>query len=397
MHTFGHGVSCAPWRATVLHNLLAYATPSYTRQEIGNEALDELCAKGIFRSGLLPDDGDELLVHDKSGSRYCHVIRNAEEYFCYETHNGKGLTLKLPIEELRLFDLCRANLYRSVADDLGCKSRPTNLALGIWQIGTRLIPEKGNCLFIVVEPGVNPVDVFRIPELVQYKILGVLWIGERQALANAGSRIIFHGDLVAGEGAFHSTLISEIQDMEISDSFEAYIDLDGSPPKLVINKSAIPLPCTSSGPTDGVSYFDYLMQHPRTPIACWDLYLEIHPAIGSEVGTPKWNEDRLDETAKNQITDTLRRKRAELHQAEDDPGIPECERQLLRDDVASLGEHLRQDVGISGRSRQIGSGDREKARQKVRKALSALLLHIKKQDSSVWQALQSATLMNLAF
>ena len=381
------------WRAKVLRDLWAGSEVVLLRREFDAAALRELIDLGVFRLGLLPEDGAELLLEGEGGKPgWFNVLPKGASFACYENTDVAPRTMTVGGEELRFCHLNRTGFYALVAEELGCRPHVQELSRGIWCLGKKAIPGRGNAFVLVGEPGVRAADIAITLAGLQYKVYVLLSPQEPINEPPQGERTLICGGLAIhrADGTFRSSALEDMADLELPHPCAPHIDCGGPVPKLVVGSTEVALLVQQGAPTDGVRYLEHLMDHPDTPHSCWDLYCHLRPALKDEVDGPEWNDPALDDQARRELAETLRAKRAELHEAEDDPSIPEDEVRSLRSDVEDLEQRWRKDVGLGGRSRTIKPGDRELLRQKVRKALGKVIAHVRQRHPQIGDQLAGA-------
>ncbi len=380
----------------------------------------------MLRQGFLPDNGDEVWLDVGGTASRFNVVRRGDKFTCHWLDHAHLAPLRVDAEDLRFHEVLREGFYGLVAADLGCTPRQAELAEGIWQVGTLAIPGRGKAMVVVVEPGADPVGVFTLQELTQFKLVLVLWAGPRRKLAKSEGKTILQDDLgTSGDGlTFSCAAVNEMEHVAVPGRRGSRVDLDESPPLLVVGDRDFTLPVNRMSPTDGSRYLDHLFQNPGKAISCWDLYREIHPEppvhelgeiagnhepeqedpgddkeeagtrrrrtqAGGNLISPEWSEDVLDEKAKLALRREIEQKEAALAAARK-AKAPAKGIKGMESELNSLHDYARKATGIGGRSRQIAAGHREKARQNVRKALAKVVAHVAKQDTDTGKALKLA-------
>ena len=104
----------------------------------------------------------------------------------------------------------------------------------------------------------------------------------------------------------------------------------------------------------------------------------------------KWSEESLDKRARSEFLADLRQAKAELGEIEADDMMPECEKERARNRYDALKTECGKHLNIAGKSRPLPGGDQAKNRQKVRKALKVVILHVQKQNGPAGVALATA-------
>lgn len=349
----------------------------------GTALMAQLARGGVFERGFPPETGDFIVldIDGESSDFGVHPVRG--ELVCYENREANPRTLRFSVEELTLHTLRRLAFYTLMAKDLEISGQVTELQRGIWELGRKSLPGRDRSKVIFIERGVRETDLTTCLMRDNFNTLCLLFHGAPPRQLDIPGKLIVPSQLEVVGGRFVSEIFEDLVASQSVGAVETGIDLEESPPKLWICGQEFRMPDDRGRPTLGVLYLAALFDRPRESISCWDLERLAKPRLETTVSAAMGSDQRLDEQATRELNKQISEAEAELAEIEGDPNATELE---IRD-VARLLDRLRsqkkQDTGLQGKSRLLGSSDKDKARGRVRKALDAVTAFIGKQNAEI--------------
>ncbi len=356
----------------------------------GTALMAQLAGDGVFERGFPPEIGDFIVldIDGESSDFGVHPVRG--ELVCYENREANPRTLRFSVEELTLHTLRRKTFYTLMARDLDISGQVTELHRGIWELGRKSLPGRDRSKVLFVERGIREADLILCLMRDGYNTHCLLYHGELPRQLEIPGKTTVQAMLEVRDGHFVSEIFEDLAASQKATAAETRIGLEESPPKLWICGQEFRLPDDRGRPTLGVLYLAALFDCPREPISCWDLERSAKPKLETTVSAAMGSDRRLDERAAQDLNQKIREAEAELAEIEGDPNATELE---IRD-VARLLERLRsqkkQDTGLKGQSKLLGSSDQDKARSRVRKAIAAVIRFVGQQSPEIAKALETA-------
>jgi len=350
----------------------------------------QLARDGVFERGFPPETGDFIVldIDGESSDFGVHPVRG--ELVCYENREANPRTLRFSVEKLTLHTLRRTAFYALMARDLGISGQVTELQRGIWELGRKSLPGRDRSKVIFIERGVRETDLATCLMRDNFNTLCLLSHGAPPRPLDVPGKLIVPGRLEVVGGRFVSEIFEDLAASQPAGAVETGIDLEESPPKLWICGQEFRLPDDRGRPTLGVLYLAALFDRPRESISCWDLERLGKPRLETTVTTTMGSDQRLDERATRELNKQISEAEAELAEIEGDPNATELE---IRD-VARLLDRLRsqkkQDTGLQGKSKLLGSSDKDKARGRVRKAIAAAISFVGQQSPEIAKTLETS-------
>ena len=379
------------WKNTVLRDLRSGEPCVFPACVFGAQPMAALVEAGLFRRDFPPGDGDLIGLEIDGEMAEFGVFRVRGEFHCDETRDANPRKLRYSEAELTMHTLIRERFYTMMATDLGVSAQVGELSRGIWELGRKSLPGQGRSKVIFIEDGVRESDLTLFLMRDGYNSHCLLFHGKRPQPPNIPGKTIAQAPLEVRDGRFASEIFEELAASQNPTAAETRIDLEVSPPKLWICGEEFTLPLAPVGmPTDGCGYLAHLFEHPGKSIPCWDLLCALRPALKGEVGKAKWSDESLDKRARSEFLADLRQAKAELGEIEADDTMPECEKERARNRYDALKTESGKHLNIAGKSRPLPGGDQAKNRQKVRKALKVVILHVQKQNGPAGVALATA-------
>ena len=356
----------------------------------GTALMAELARGGVFERGFPPETGDFIVldIDGESSDFGVHPVRG--ELVCYENREANPRTLRFSVEELTLHTLRRLAFYTLMAKDLGISGQVSELQRGIWELGRKSLPGRDRSKVIFIERGVRETDLATCLLRDNFNTLCLLSHGAPPRPLDVPGKLIVPGQLEVVGGRFVSEIFEDLAASQPAGAVETGIDLEESPPKLWICGQEFRMPDDRGRPTLGVLYLAALFDRPRESISCWDLERLAKPRLETTVTTTMGSDRRLDEQATRELNKQISEAEAELAEIEGDPNATEFE---IRD-VARLLDRLRsqkkQDTGLQGKSKLLGSSDKDKARGRVRKAIAAAISFVGQQSPEIAKTLETS-------
>jgi hypothetical protein len=382
-------------------------------RELGVDAVVALSDRRVIQPGFPPDSGDSLVMEHEGEAVAFSVFKIGNGYLCREERDANPRTLEgLSADELRLCRLNRVEFYRVLAGDLAIDADPVEIARGIWRIGRRTMAGLGRTCVYLVEPGFREEHLERALIRETFKVVCFLGVGALpHAEVPSGIKLVT-GIVEVRAGSFHSNIFEDLAASVDAPAAATYVDLESSPQRLVICGEEFPMLEHLGNPLVGLKYLEFLIDHPREPIAAWKLFLAANPGLNDgaramliaddsdgeegrqdqdEVITgirqtddrpelqPDWEDDLADPKALKNVRDDLAKKREQLDRLLlQQP--PERKIQELEQEISGLEDYLGAGRSSNIRARPIKHSGREKARDSVRNGLKTVIARVAKQN-----------------
>jgi hypothetical protein len=390
-------------------------------RELGADTVDTLADQRVVQPGFPPDSGDSLVLVYEGEAVAFSVFKVGNGYLCREERDANPRTLKgLSADELRLCHLNRVEFYRVLAGDLAIDADPVEVARGIWRIGRRTMAGLGRTCVYLVEPGFCEEHLERALIRESFKVVCLLGVGAMpHAEVPSGIKLVT-GIVEVRAGSFHSNIFEDLAASVGAPAAATYVDLESSPQRLVICGEEFPMLEHLGNPLVGLKYLEFLIDHPREPIAAWKLFLAANPGLNDgarsmlmaddfdgEEGEldqeavvtgirqtderpelqPGWEDDKADAKALRSVREDLARKREQLSQLHAEQ--PQSDRKIrdLEQEISRLEDYLGAGNGPKIRVRPIKHSGREKARDSVRNGLKTVIARVAKQNKERAQEL----------
>jgi len=377
------------WRHRVLSDLVAGAEIGFVGNDLTLAERKELIKNGVLANSVAPDAGSELrfLVDDKPEWRV--FIPHGDGFIAHrEDAAGKPVVLKAG--DAMIFTLNRRRVYDVVAADLSCRPDIQKLASGIWMIGAFALGNGTRARIIILERGVRPHDLADAVKALTFKCLFILSVGTTNGICDGltppSDKTIHRGILEATANAFFSNAMKESGDFVTPLPKGAYIDTSVLPPLLSIHGEQFRLPMNAGKPSDGVLLLEYLFDHPGDVFPAWELEGLVFPDRREKHGIQLGVDNRqTEETESN-----LKKEALKLGAILKDQSLPAMEIADAREELESIQEELSKARTPSGRWKQLGESDAQKATGRVRKALDKVVERVLAQNIELGQALDQA-------
>jgi hypothetical protein len=356
----------------------------------GTALMAELVRSGVFERGFPPEAGDSIVldVDGESSDFGVHPVRG--ELVCYENREANPRTLRCSVEELTLNTLRRTAFYTLMARDLEITGQVTELRRGIWELGRKSLPGRDRSKVLFIERGVRETDLILCLMRDGYNTHCLLCHGNLPRQLEIPGKTTAQAILEVRDGHFVSEIFEDLAASQKPTTAETRIVLDESPPTLWICGQEFRLPDDRGRPTLGVLYLAALFDSPRESISCWALERKVSPRL-KELSSVSFGADaRMDTRAQRELDEAIKTAKAELDEARREINVSESEIAELESEFERLLDKKQADSGKAGKSRTLGTPDKEKARQRVRKALDAVVVSVEKQSPEVGKQLRTA-------
>jgi len=377
------------WRARVLFDLVAGVEIGLVGIDLAPADRKELVHEGVLDRPVAPDAGSELrfLVDNKPEWR---VFVPQGDGFLAHSPGGAGKPVALAAVDAAIYTLNRGRFYNVVAAELSCRPEVQELASGIWMIGAFALGNGTRARVLILERGVRPNDADGAVKALTFKYLFILSAGTSSGICDGlkppPDKTIYRGILEASANAFFSNALKESGDFVTPTPKGAYIDTSTLPPLMVVHGQQFRLPMNAGKPSDGVLLLEYLFDHPGTVFSAWDLEGLVFPDRREKRGILLGVDNR-----QTQETESNLKKRAlELGEILKDQHLPAEEIEDAREELEAIQHELSKARSPSGRKKQLGESDAQKATGRVRKALDKVVDRVRDQSSELGQALDQA-------
>ena len=374
----------------------------------GVPLMAELIRAGVFERGFPPDSGDSVVIDFGEEWVAFNVFKVRDKWQCVEDRDANPRILLLKDEDLTPCTLRREAFFALMAGDLGLTGAVAQLRTGLWELGRKSRPGRDRTKVVFAEACVPWEEIALFVTQDPFRSFCVLSAATYLDIPPIGDKTVVAGLVTVKSGNFTS---SAFEDLEASGSLAASVtgvDLDSTPPKLVIMGEEFPMPIHKGSPPIGLKYLAMLIDRARESIPVWDVFLAGHPgdsdnetagdededdlAGSEEIMTggkfsdkrssirPAWEDVDMDAATRARVSRDLAAKRGELESILKRGGTAGKVITKLREDIAALEQYLNAGQGAGGRRRAIKHGDRDKARDSVRGALKTVIKHVARQS-----------------
>lgn len=375
----------------MLHDLSRGVPVEYRRYEFGQELMDGLVDEGFFVADLPPSPPQMIMLTiDGERSKFC--LFQIRDWFDCEEDEESG-TRKFTfdtLDDLRVYRLDRQKFYKRMASELKINGDVRQVACGIWHLGKRSVPGQGRAAVFFIERGVGDSVITECVVRNGINLNCFMGAGPVNQVADLAGKECVWGQLTVQSGCFSTEVFEDAAVHRPEQHPETCIDLDCTPPKLVVRGKKLDLPVNGNQPSKGARYWAYLFDHPRTVLTCWELEQDVVPEL-AQLAANAGGADRIrDQRYTSDVAKKIEDLRNEIAEATRE-GASELEINELVDQLTTLQQQQKADSSLHGKSRLLGGGDLERCRRRVRKAIQSVCVHVARQDSRIGKTMKEST------
>jgi hypothetical protein len=392
----------------MLHELSAGMPCVYPACAFEVPLLAEMVRGGLFVPGFSPDSGDHIGLEVDGEMREFCVYRVRGEFHCEEVGVVKPRKLRYSEEELVLHTLNREALYSIMADDFGIPGPVAELGRGVWELGRKNFPGQGRAKIIFIEQGVSENDLVACLAQHGFKTNCLLFRGNQLRQIQIPDKTVIHSQVAFQAGQFVTDAFEDVVASRGHSLPVTGIDLDSSPPRLVICGEDFVLPVVHGKPLIGLRYLSILFDRSRDPIPVWDLVMAVNPPpapdgsneeeedesvdpeqimTGSKRGDhrsklrPQWNDEEMNAHSKKIARQELAKKQAALESLAAKGEKTGSAFNRLEKEISEIQSYLGGSQRLGRKNKAIKPGDRERARDSVRNGINKVIQVVESQNS----------------